>query len=490
EEAEFNDIKLITDSKGEAKYYKPIAQWDLIDSIKGPDPIGINGARFWRGDNTGLQHSYIDSDVKNGKRYYYALVSYDMGDPKFGTAGLQPSECTKIISEDYAGNIQFVDINTAVVTPNAPAPGYVSPQIVGDLKKVAAGDGTGSIQPLVLNPGVINDGTNYKVEFTSTGTFPKYSTKEYKVIRTYNGVVDTVLSALDTTFIGTAKYCPPFDGLTMTVLNDTSIVPIDSLSGWKVGHSNLNMRVLADITSRAAPWPNDYEIRFSDTPQDTTYLKAVGYPQIPINFKIINTTTGLQSKVVVKDNDGSNSLSYGDVIQILEFVGTPSPANSRIAWAINYFPPFNPSLTSVDPAPGDIYAIKTSKPFKTGDYFSFTTKPSTSDNKLAQNGLSRINVVPNPYLGQAAWERRNLNSTGRGERRIDFINLPATCTIRIYTMAGALVKTIVKDSPVSNGAVSWDLISDDGMEIAYGVYIYHVKAEGVGEHVGKFAVIK
>ncbi|MFZ0390006.1 MAG: hypothetical protein WAN36_06065, partial [Calditrichia bacterium] len=43
-EPEFQDIKLITDSKGEPKYWKPIAQFDLKDGIYGPDPIGINGA--------------------------------------------------------------------------------------------------------------------------------------------------------------------------------------------------------------------------------------------------------------------------------------------------------------------------------------------------------------------------------------------------------------------------------------------------------------
>ena len=83
EEAEFNDIKVITDSKGDPKYGKPIAQFDLVDSIKGPDPVGINGAHFWRGTNSGLQHSYIDTDIQNGKTYYYAVVSYDMGDPDF-----------------------------------------------------------------------------------------------------------------------------------------------------------------------------------------------------------------------------------------------------------------------------------------------------------------------------------------------------------------------------------------------------------------------
>jgi hypothetical protein len=165
EEAQFNDIKVITDSKGEPKYWKPIAQFDLVDSIKGPDPIGINGAHFWRGDDTGLQHSYIDSNVVNGKTYYYALVAYDQGDPSFGTAGLLPSETTKIITEDLVGNIQFIDINCAVVTPEAPAAGYVPPSVKGDVTQVTEGLGTGSLNVAVLDPSKIEDGAVYKIYF-------------------------------------------------------------------------------------------------------------------------------------------------------------------------------------------------------------------------------------------------------------------------------------------------------------------------------------
>ena len=62
--------------------------------------------------------------------------------------------------------------------------------------------------------------------------------------------------------------------------------------------------------------------------------------------------------------------------------------------------------------------------------------------------------------------------------------------MRIYTLTGALIKTLYKDSSPTDGAISWDLVTDDGMDIAYGLYIYHVDAPGVGEKVGKFALIK
>ncbi len=491
-EPEFNDIKVITDSKGSAKYWKPIAQFDLKDSVKGPDPVGINGAHFWRGDNTGLRYSYIDNDVNNGQKYYYALVSYDMGDPKFGTAGLQPSECTKIITEDFAGNLQFVDINCAAIVPNAPAAGYVAPNIIGDVKNVSTGGiGSGALNVNVLDPSAIANGAAYSIEFNSTTTYPLYKTLSYKIIKSYNGTVDTMMT-VDSAYFGAERVSPPFDGLAISVLNDTVVTVRDSLTGWVTGKSNLTMLVTPDPTQvRGIPWPADYEITFYDTPQDTCFIQSPPlYTKFPLNFKVWNNTEQKYSKVAVKDNDGSKDLSIGDQIQILEFQGSPVPANIRFAWNLSYDVPADPNAALVYPTANDKYRITTKKPFKKGDKILFSTKAAGIDNSLAKGQLGKVDVVPNPYLGAASWERRNLNSTGRGERKIDFINLPSECTVRIYTITGQLIKTLYKNSTYLDGSISWNLVTDDGMDAAYGVYIYHVDAPNVGEHIGKFALIK
>jgi hypothetical protein len=34
------------------------------------------------------------------------------------------------------------------------------------------------------------------------------------------------------------------------------------------------------------------------------------------------------------------------------------------------------------------------------------------------------------------------------------------------------------------------MLTKDQMDIAYGLYIYHVDAPGIGQHVGRFIVIK
>jgi len=98
--------------------------------------------------------------------------------------------------------------------------------------------------------------------------------------------------------------------------------------------------------------------------------------------------------------------------------------------------------------------------------------------------------VPNPYIAAARWERRNLNQTGRGERKINFINLPAECVIKINTVSGDLVKELVKEYSPTNGSLEWNLVSEDGMDVASGLYIYHVEAPNVGEYINKFALIK
>ncbi|MBI5726747.1 MAG: hypothetical protein HY965_02770, partial [Ignavibacteriales bacterium] len=458
------------------------AQWDLIDSIVGPDPVGINGASFWRGDDTGLEHSYIDSNLTNGKRYYYAVVSYDMGDPKFGTKGLQPSECTKIITEDFAGNVSYIDINCAVVTPNAPTSGYVAPEITGDiLKVVAGGRGTGSLKMNVLNPTEIKDQAKYSIEFKSDTTYPKYKTRGYQIVRNFKGSIDTIKVVADSSWL-TPRNSPPFDGMMVTMYNDTVSVS-DTLSGWVVGN---NMIAMYDSASRDAGkgsiYPCDYELTFSDSVQELSFKNVT---PLGLKFKARNITDGKRTLIQIKDNDNSLSLTSGDVIQLLEFIGDTTNSNKKYSVEITYVAP-----PGVAPAKGDIYRVITRRPFRNSDAFSFTTKAAYNDNTQAGNKMKNIHVVPNPYISAAAWERANLNSTGRGERRIDFVNLPQSCTIRIYSISGMLVKTIVKAENLFGSTASWNLLSEEGMEIAYGLYVYHVDAPGVGSYIGKFAIIK
>jgi hypothetical protein len=84
----------------------------------------------------------------------------------------------------------------------------------------------------------------------------------------------------------------------------------------------------------------------------------------------------------------------------------------------------------------------------------------------------------------------NPYSTGHGLRAVQFIRLPEQCTTRIFTVDGTLVRTLVHESNMRDGSETWDLLSKDNMDIAYGIYIYHVDAPGIGQHIGRLLVIK
>jgi hypothetical protein len=109
----------------------------------------------------------------------------------------------------------------------------------------------------------------------------------------------------------------------------------------------------------------------------------------------------------------------------------------------------------------------------------------TSSNK---NTLDEVLVVPNPYIGGVDWQTRSV--TGIVERKIAFTNLPDRCTIRIYTISGDLVD-IIEHNNQTSGTAWWDLQSRNNMEVASGVYVYHIDATelGLGTKIGKFAVI-
>jgi hypothetical protein len=87
-------------------------------------------------------------------------------------------------------------------------------------------------------------------------------------------------------------------------------------------------------------------------------------------------------------------------------------------------------------------------------------------------------------------EPKTNTTSGRGTRVLTFINLPQKCTIRIYNVRGYLVDTIEHNTASNSGTAQWNLTSKDGIDVAFGIYLYHVDAPGIGTKVGKFGVIK
>ena len=160
--------------------------------------------------------------------------------------------------------------------------------------------------------------------------------------------------------------------------------------------------------------------------------------------------------------------------------------------------------------------LRVSKPYRAYDtgftgtfnnnfpYYKFGTadlSPRINQPEVAKSALSLINVVPNPYYAYSNYETNQLDN------RIKIVNLPSKCEISIFTTSGTLIRRFKRDAGGnsnynnSEGAeypdvnlessVDWDMKNSAGIPIASGIYLIHIKVDGVGERTLKwFGVLR
>ncbi|UCE20253.1 MAG: hypothetical protein JSV84_07930 [Gemmatimonadota bacterium] len=164
----FNDVFQITDADGTLQGYAPLAQFDLDNGIRDYFRASeelypqTRGYTYFLGDDSGLEHSYVDSLVENGRRYYYALVAYDRGDEG---KDILPAENDFRIDFKSTGEILTFQ-NTAVVVPRAEVIGYVPPPGADTLRAQSI-VGTGDVYSKVLHDSLLT-GHKYILDFFDT----------------------------------------------------------------------------------------------------------------------------------------------------------------------------------------------------------------------------------------------------------------------------------------------------------------------------------
>lgn len=116
-------------------------------------------------------------------------------------------------------------------------------------------------------------------------------------------------------------------------------------------------------------------------------------------------------------------------------------------------------------------------------------------------------VYPNPYRISAAWDGASATT-----RKLYFYNLPARCTITVYTLAGDVVAVLDHDADTykgddaqwysnyggasdkrhfAGGEHAWDILSESKQTITQGLYLFSVKNLETGNvKSGRFAVLK
>lgn len=324
------------------------------------------------------------------------------------------------------------------------------------------------------------------------------------------------------------RYNPVVEGLRLNFVNDWTLQADPELSGWlpegvDEGHYDslltwgLRKVALLDFTQGQRTFigqaqPHDYRMEFVDGATGATSLDPALFPNqtmgtilnrlvppVQTNYRIWDVTdpaspVELQFFVYnAKLNEGlpaerrvpSAPFDHRDAVLVVE--ADPSqPGSTLVSWLFQVSA-WN-AASDVYPAAGDRYVAITMKPFTAGDHYAFTVGAPDWDPNTAADQLALVKVVPNPYLTAASWEKKPIKGN-RGDRKIQFTHMPPSATVRIYTIRGELVQTLHHDAAVWDGTLDWNLKTFEGLDVAYGVYLYHLDSPA-GEKTGKFALIK
>jgi len=499
------------------RLYKSVdlgAHWDQIDRNQfpntSPDPIPL--AVFDRIDSiapdNGLQYSYVDSSVTNGFEYWYSITAYDRGDT------LVPS------LEDARGNNASAP-NLGIAIPRASAIGR-TPVSSTPLEQI--GTGVSNVRFTVLPDDVPEAaGRTYEIRFAP-------------VARIERGDLRTILSVTrDSLGASTSDmFCIAFSSPATYRLRDLTLGKVLVASGRYLSDSTISISGL--------------RIRMSDTAQQANFRPQAGdsivislglsvtangsevLPLQPAKYNLryatsngviislapidplqsIQQTAGTREVTVrasvsapdaVTNNlyrlrfdrvyaDSARSVFYADISVRNNADSVVKTQDSLSSGGALSFTGFSLTVQFDSTASvGTVVEVRTVKrlPLTYLDAFSFATVGATSNSSTVAAELGRVKVVPNPYLVSSQYEREYGALRREPIRELKFINLPAVCTIYIFTIAGDKVQTIEHNS--ADGTESWDLRGAGGRVIAPGIYLYLVKTDNA-EKLDRFAVIK
>lgn len=519
---QFRDAKDITDALGNPVYKQSIAQFDIVNGLTGPHPLQLGedigqptGIHYYMGDDTGLQHYFIDEDVVNGRAYYYAVISYDTGyDTDFYERGISeldnlfpisPSESPASITVT-GGVITAMDRNTVRVVPNAQPTdidqGRLETETQNRLAHIA-GPSTGRVRVIEVASDLFDD-NEYFVTFS---TKPLDATVEYRTstftLTDGNGTVIIEDEPVPVDFGGDYRRNWTHEvldrGFVLEFQNvETTLSNTQIQSGWS-DESQTNIRTTIELTpSFAFPdpplWPLTAVLEVGDPEGpalDSAFTSTTGNITRPVWFRLYEKYTGEKLPFILNEPRSTRNgiIDTSETLNIL-FKNKPDDARYAQSWTLRFDTPIDAEGNRIRPEnvvlphPGDRFVLRSEIPFGELDRYRFGSVARREVDDPDRDLLADVRVVPNPYIGANVMEGRPFLE-GRGERKIEFRNLPSQARIRIYTAAGTFVQEVYG----SNGVAEWNLRSKDNLEVAFGLYFYHLQAEGVGEKVGKFAII-
>jgi hypothetical protein len=526
--------KPVTDYYGNVVGYKPIKIFDLINGIKGPDPVFNQSL----GDDSGIKHSYVDENLINGVEYWYCVTAYDMGNQ-------DPNNLEQ--SYQSALGRSTMEANTVSVIPGVVAQNYISPQYnplntEGAIPPIG-GICQGLVKVDIIQPDLIT-GDDYLITFVDSakkivGTKIEY-VLGFNLYRISAATKDTTLLLDHHLFSDESKdNLPIIDGFRLTVYNSPSGVesigwtkvkgdtctfdwrtkPVPKYQGRRdivpeTIYTTDDFRITIDTTKSGGTWASWYDFFFGKKQDSLQHMplkvEVITDPTNPIDVSRYTWLFEFDVKRVDRLNfyspigwdlipggkgftPGSPGFyeKYTDILVLEKLIIDPIKKDttySGLYLNTNNFPDtyinadgnavYRPA---VSPSHGDQFTIRTYKPFRKEIRYEFNTQKAKFS-KTQEIDLNKIRVVPDPYIVSNIWE------TNQFGKKLMFNHLPNECKISIYTVAGDHIADV--DHNDNKGYAFWDMRTYNDQYIAYGLYIYVVSIPNGQKKVGKFLVIK
>ncbi len=443
----------------------------------------------------------------NNQDYYYAVTaySYDVNnDPPYIVGGNQIGIVSEVL-ESARNPIRIQPRSSSAVfnlQATATSSGPLNPDGVVEAEQVVQGDITGDLYRVTfddLERWTLTNVTDANVLLSNqtniSGGFDSPVTEGFMVrVTAPRGIVAYGELNADST------------------MTDMSGEATDSTGTW-------HFRDFAPFLFVGTPTNHDYEIRVLPDTTEFAWTYGSGEVSFVSTYKVpfeiwdlgfnslSNPLDDVKLSVMARDRqsppngiwDWNDRIYFREIPYASIAWGTPGtkstdyvPDGSDQSLGPFEFRLDDPSYKTANPdslipPPTTIRLI--SARFTSADEYEFRTSPvGSAPGSVVGNDLKKILAVPNPYYAHSAYELTQF------DRVLKFTNIPASrkTTIRIFNLAGDLVRTITREpstaDDMAQATISWDLNTERSLPVASGVYIYRVDVDGVGSKTDRVAV--
>ncbi|MCG3120464.1 MAG: hypothetical protein ALAOOOJD_03192 [bacterium] len=483
------------------------------------------------GNNTHLQRSFVvtrdqirDKPLVNGQPYYFGVTAYSYNS--------DPLEVLKTLESPPA---------VVTVTPQKPKPGVrygdgVSQGIVAT--KVAGFSDVNTLPITIIDPSKTKN-AEYMISIETDGAgVPQWTLRN--VTAAQDVLTSKVFGSADTGDPNDDYQFPIVDGLLVQVRQISPLLISDStqfISGdnlWLTSgglfagvpgspatqsgdittgedlgnnflgqfHSSFDARGMVPVLLKFGPSFKQKAYRLRRTGTGGTYLIQSTNPTPEINVQawdISDPAAPRQLTISWRDqiDDGVwNPPVGGDGLELL-FIHyrTYDPTMTQFAHSDNGQTPIDNECTASDKADvmygtslalveghnlyeSDIvFKIRPALRLSPGNKYTFRTAGTAASPEVAKADVLReVNCYPNPYYGVNRFEQNTFT------RFITFSHLPDKAVVRIFNLAGVLVRTLTKGIDAADNAqfLRWNLQNEAGLPVASGIYIAHLEFPDLG----------